>query len=901
MADCKHDCKNPAVFPLPVFNRPALQQINYRIGTYSRMREHMLNQLNRDLTLQNWTHRGADDPGIALLEGNALVGDILTFYQNLYANEAFLRTADWHESVAELVQLTGYRLAPGVGGDATFALKIKGDNAVTVPAGFGFKAQLLDRDQQDEFESTTAITAYPHLSEFNLYTPSAAMQNISKDETQLELHAVENEQSLSALQAVEFNKGDRVLLVPNSEMFDTSGVSYVTQDKPEILIVSAVEAVVNRIIITFEGALRIDRSSSIRAFKIDRSFRHFGYNASSQFPVYEINGSGNITDVTLDDTNFKRNIYGNFFDSGEYSGLRKEQMPLDQEVDDLALGTRLICQGITEFGDINPGDPPNWMDQHYIVVKTIEEISVDSLRWANIEAAVTVVTVDKKLMTNLSVLDEKTDIRQTLFHEAVSPELSLRALSTFPGGDFSDGKLEFFGKYAETKALAERNLLLVDNKAEIVQAVKTTSKLVDFETQLVDRDQQDQWLWTVTLDQLPRFSRESFDQVKRPITVYGNPIDADQGKTEDQVVLGNGDSRQTFQTFAIPKTPLTYLLDESQTPAQVPELDVYVDDILWRRVDTFFNSSANDQVYVVREDNEGNSLVQFGDGVTGVRLPSGKNNVVALYRTGIAASGLLEHDKKPGASGKLTQLEKVYLPAEVVGGGEAETTDTAREVAPARMQSLGRLVGLADFEAEALALAGVLKVRADWAAPYGTPLIRIVVLTETATAAAVTKVQDTLNTYNRCRGPARFPILVEQGVLQFLYLKLRVGYAASYRQANIETDVKLALGQVGEEDSGIDTETGFFSLPLRYFGQGAHRSQILAAVQAVNGVTWVEIDDAQALDLGSSAETDPAALSEPVTVSMATAIACLPERILVLHANHLDMSLTMDSTDRECE
>jgi len=900
MAECKHDCKKPAVFPLPVFNRPALPEIDYRIGTYSRMREHMLDQLNQDLTLQNWTHRGADDPGIALLEGNALVGDVLAFYQNLYANEAYLRTAEWQESVAELVQLTGYRLAPGIGGDATFALKIKGDKAVTVPAGFGFKAQLQDREQEDDFEATTAITAYPHLSEFNLYTPYAAMQSIGKDKTQLELHAVDQAQNFSALQALELNKGDRVLLVPDSSMFDMTGAAYVTQAKPEVLIVETVETVVNRIIITFEGALRINRGSSIRAYKIDRSFRHFGYNASRQYPEHQLD-NGEITAVTLENTVFGRYVYTTDSGSDYYSTFAEEHMPLDQEVDDLALGGKLICQGVADFQDYTTSGNPSLDEQHFIVVKTIEETSVDTLRWANIEASTTVVSVDSKLMTNEDIWNERTDIRRTLFHEAVSPELSLRALSTFPSGNFSDGDLEYFGTYAEAKALTGRGLLLVDGEKEIVQAVKTSSGLADFETQLATRDRQDQWLWTVTLDQLPEFPRESFDQAKLPITVYGNLINANQGKTEDQAVLGSGDSRQTFQTFAIPKAPLTYLLDESQTPAQVPELNIYVDDILWRKVDTFFNSGPDAQVYVVREDNDGNSLVQFGDGITGVRLASGKNNVVAVYRTGIGAIGLLETDKKPSATGKSTQLEKVYLPGEVVGGGEAETMDTAREVAPAKLQSLGRLVGLADFEAEALALPGVSKVRADWSAPYGTPLIRIVVLTETATAAAVAKVQDTLNGYNRCRGPARFPILVEQGVLQFLYLKLRIGYAASYRQANIETGVKLALGQVGEQESGIDTDSGLFSLPLRYFGQGAHRSQILAAVQQVDGVTWVEIDDAQAIDLGAPVETDPTALGTPTPVATLKAIACLPERILALHANHLDMSLTMDSTDRECE
>jgi predicted phage baseplate assembly protein len=437
--------------------------------------------------------------------------------------------------------------------------------------------------------------------------------------------------------------------------------------------------------------------------------------------------------------------------------------------------------------------------------------------------------------------------------------------------------------------------MLVDAEADVVQMLNTTSLLGDFETQLIGRDEESRWLWRVTLDQMPEFPREDFDHSEPRITVYGNNVAANQGKTEAEVVLGHGDNRLTFQTFAIPKTPLTYLLDAQQTPAQQPELDLYVDHIRWTQVNSFFAVAGDDQVYVLREDNEGNSYVQFGDGKTGSRLPSGQNNVVALYRTGIAASGLLEKDKKPSATGKLPSLEKVYLNGEVVGGDEEEGGDNAREAAPGKMQSLGRLVGLSDFEAEALALPGVLKVRADWTAPNGTPLISIVVLTETGSSAAVDKLQQTLNGYNRCRGPARFPIKVEQGLLQYMYLNARVGYAAAYRQADIEVGVKLALGLVGEESNGIETDQGLFSLALGHFGQSSHRSKILAAIQSVVGVTWVEIDDAQAIDLSDPAETDPIELASPLIVSTAKAIACSSQRILALHSNHLDLSLVHSS------
>jgi hypothetical protein len=900
MSNCEHDCEKPLVFPLRIFNRPALEQISYRIGTYSRMREHMLDELNKDLTLQNWTHRAADDPGIALLEGNALIGDILAFYQNLYANEIYLRTAIWRESITELVQLTGYRLAPGVGGEANFAVKIKGDAAVTVPQGFGFKAQLRNRDIEDEFESSTEITAYPHLSEFNLYRPAQAMQSIAKGKTQLELHAVEGEQGLNALQAVAIAKGDRILLVPDSDMFDDNGVIYTTQDKPETLIVSALETVLDRVIITLEGALQINRGDTIRAYKIDRTFRHFGYNASRLYAAHELS-NGSISEVTLETTNFERNIYGNLSATTYYSGFAKQAIPLDQEVDDLALGGKLICQGIADFEDGTIASTPQRNNQHYIVVKMIEETSVDNLRWGSVEASTTVVSVDNKLMTNDDILFETTDIRRSVFHEATSPELTLKALSEFNDGDFSDGDVEFFGSYSEVRALAERDLMLVDAQTEIVQSVKTTSGLSDFDNQLIDRDVQGQWLWTVTLDQIPEFSRESFDHSQSKITVYGNTVAANQGKTETEVVLGNGDNRLTFQTFVIPKTPLTYLLDATQTPAQQPELDVYVNNILWRQVDSFFNVPAEDQIYVIREDKDGNSFVQFGDGKTGSRLPSGDKNIIALYRTGIAASGLLEKDKKPSVTGKLSSLEKVYLPAEVVGGDIAESGDNAREAAPGKMQSLGRLVGLSDFEAEALALPGVLKVRADWVAPNGTVLISIVVLTAIGTSAAVDKVQQTLNGFNRCRGAARYPIMVEQGLLQYIYLNVRVGYATSYRQVDIEAEVKLALGLVGAEGEGINTDVGLFSLALGNFGQGTHRSRILAAIQQVDGVTWVEIDAAQAINLGSPPETDPIKLVTPAIASSTKSISCSAQRILTLHSHHLDLSLVVDSTQEECE
>jgi len=887
MSDCKHQCDKMPVFPAEIKNRPALDTIDYRIGTYSNMREHLLDRLNRSSTLAAWTHRGADDPGIAVLEGSAIVGDILTYYQSLYGNEAFLRTAKLRESVSDLVRFLGYRLSPGVGGDALFAVKVKGDMPVTVPMGFGFKAMLSGQNKDSEFESSKEIIAWPHISAFHLYRPPQGEQTIQAGGNQLALKAVAGAEDLTSIQSVDIGKGDRIILVPDASMFD-EGKSYTEQQKSEILIVSKVETILGRVVISFEGNLSETRTSSVTAYKIDRTFRHFGYNAANKINKFD----GTI--VEQEDTVFDRNISSNAAsltsDSDYYSGFTSYEMPLDQEVNDLALGGKLICQGRADFADQN--------NAGFTVVKEIKEIQPDSLVWGHTSGSASVITLDSLLLSNM--VDAKMDIQKNRFHEVVSQELTLIAPAIWHDGMFSDGKLQFFGRYDEVKALADRSLLLVNEDSGQVQSASSNNSLADFETALKDRDTINQWMWNISLDQVPAFKRADFDQVEPAVIVYGNLVSATQGKTEKKAVLGSGDNRQSFQSFAIPKAPLTYLLDDNQTPAEAPELAVYVEGILWELVDNFFGCKADAKVYVVRQDQDGNSLIQFGDGKTGARLPSGRNNVTALYRTGIGAAGSLESGTKAKGTGKLKELEDVFMPIAVVGGGEAESGDGARDAAPGKIQSLDRLVGLADFESEALAIAGVIKVRADWDAPSGTPLVSIVVLSETAGDAAIANVQDAMNGFNRSRGPARFPIQVEQGFRQYVYLDVRVGFMASYRPENIELAIKQALGMGGEEGNGVDGEHGLFSLGNRAFGQGAHLSQIEAAIQQVEGVAWVEIDDAQPLDAGTPPENDPAKIAKPVTASTGKVLLCPPAAVLALYSTHLILKLSADNQAGGC-
>src|SRR5262249_45210115 len=158
---CKPYIVDPFAFPRRPSNRPGLPRIAYRIGRYADFVQTMTRGIDAAPELADWTHRNADDPGIALIEGAAILGDIFTFYQQHYANEAFLRTAAWRESVAELVRLTGYRLAPGIGGRATFAFEARGGKPVTIRKDFPVKADLADLPVPARFQTEAELIARP--------------------------------------------------------------------------------------------------------------------------------------------------------------------------------------------------------------------------------------------------------------------------------------------------------------------------------------------------------------------------------------------------------------------------------------------------------------------------------------------------------------------------------------------------------------------------------------------------------------------------------------------------------------------------------------------------------------------------------------------------------------------
>lgn len=514
------------------------------------------------------------------------------------------------------------------------------------------------------------------------------------------------------------------------------------------------------------------------------------------------------------------------------------------------------------------------------MVRTIASIKTTSMTWGLSTGTTSMLTLNEALNTTSDSFDYM-DIRQTLFHETISPLLTIRAAME-PQLPANKNILNFYGTTVQAQDLVGRNLMFVKEGSaplsvhvKAVAAASATDGLHPLLHQIeVDRND----LNYADFPNSPPFV----------YTVYGNLVEATQGKTETEAALGNGDNRLVFQNFKIPKKPLTYLVSKTETPPEAPELQVYVNNRLWKRVSSFFGRKPDEEIYIVREDAEDNSWVQFGDGKTGARLPSGIKNVVAKFRTGTGAFGAQKEKTKAQAGAKLDRLDKIQMPDVAAGGSEPEDGENAREAAPGKIQSLGRLVSLKDFESETLGMAGVTKVSAAWKLVQNIPQVVLFVLMDTGRDAELDQVRQTLNGYNMSRGPNRFPVTAVKGQRKYVAISATFGYDSTYLEKDVRQAVLKALGVNSGAPNADDEQSGLFSLRRRGFGKREYATSIAGVIQQVEGVIWAQVKRFDSLGV----LTDPTATAFPVTPEkVLKAVECdADQNVLSLYAGHLQLT-----------
>ena len=125
--DCpsQFDClATPPCAPDPA----PVPEIDYLAKDYQGFRQLMLDRLA--LTLPDWRERHVPDLGLTLVELLAYSADMLSYYQDAVASEAYLDTARQRISVRRHVRLLDYRLGEGCNARAWLALRSARTHAV---------------------------------------------------------------------------------------------------------------------------------------------------------------------------------------------------------------------------------------------------------------------------------------------------------------------------------------------------------------------------------------------------------------------------------------------------------------------------------------------------------------------------------------------------------------------------------------------------------------------------------------------------------------------------------------------------------------------------------------------------------------------------------------------------
>jgi predicted phage baseplate assembly protein len=258
-----------------------------------------------------------------------------------------------------------------------------------------------------------------------------------------------------------------------------------------------------------------------------------------------------------------------------------------------------------------------------------------------------------------------------------------------------------------------------------------------------------------------------------------------------------------------------------------------------------YGSAPTDQVYALYRDKSGATVVQFGDGATfGARLPTGTENVAAVYRRGIGSAGLVGPDLLTMLATRPPGVRDVSNPLAANGAADPETVEQSRTNAPIAVRTLGRIVTLDDYADFVRASAGIAKARVD-TAWRGSQ--RVIILT--------------------VAGPEGAPVV--DGSLQFDALLAAI-YAAA--QADLPVALKSYRPRSFSVAAALVTDPAYvtdnvyaavraalwstFSFDTREFGQPVFHSEVIAVIQGVPGVI------AATLSSFCYTETTPATLDD---------------------------------------
>lgn len=312
------------------------------------------------------------------------------------------------------------------------------------------------------------------------------------------------------------------------------------------------------------------------------------------------------------------------------------------------------------------------------------------------------------------------------------------------------------------------------------------------------------------------------------VQILANVVKATHGETRREI-MGSGDGAQSLQTFQLKQPPLTYVASPSVRGID-STLKVYVDGVRWYETDSLSELGPKDRNFVTMTGDDGQISVIFGSGVHGARVPTGVENVEAVYRNGIGAPGNVRAEQISLLTTRPLGVKAVINPLRASGGAGREDRDAARANAPLAVMALDRLVSVEDYADFTRTFGGIGKAVSRRLSDGQRQLVHI-------TIAGVDDIpidydsdlyQNLLKALRRY-GDADLPVVVDVRERITLALAARIKIDPDRQWPLVATAVRKA----------ILTAFGF---SRRELGKIAYLSEVIQVIQRVPGVTYVDVD-----------------------------------------------------------
>ena len=206
------------------------------------------------------------------------------------------------------------------------------------------------------------------------------------------------------------------------------------------------------------------------------------------------------------------------------------------------------------------------------------------------------------------------------------------------------------------------------------------------------------------------FRSEIQRYLRSSVRIRGNLVEATHGKSQRESI-GDGQGQIEFLKHQLTSAPVSQLPMPNES-GRANELKVYVEDVEWQEAPSITGKQAIDRIYLALRDETQRMTIAFGDGKSGARPPTGRDNIVARYRTGVGVRGNIPSGRIDQVASSSLGIRSVVNPSPSTGGADADELWQTRQRAPLSVTAFNRLVSLSDFRDFALSYAGIGKAYA---------------------------------------------------------------------------------------------------------------------------------------------------------------------------------------------